>query len=63
MTIKIAVCITAWENEPRLVKGKPYKVEESFWQNGEGHFALVDDDGTKFDAPDVFFEYDYENYN
>ena len=60
---KIAVCRTDWENEPRLVKGRAYKMIQSYFQNGEGHFALEDVDGTEFDAPDVFFEYDESLYD
>jgi|GEM_PF-3693334 len=55
--MKVVTCLKANSAlMPEAVEGEKYEVLYEYWHNWEGWYVLKAEDGTTFDAPDVFFE-------
>ena len=53
--MKIETCFKEWSPEPRLIKGKTYKLVKETFRNGENQSHVADGNGKTFEVPSVFF--------
>lgn len=60
-SIKKIIC--TWENDfYKLTKGRKAILKKDFFYNGEGWYRGTWEDGSKFEAPSIFFD-DIEQYD